>query len=293
MIYDYIIAGSGVAGSICAYELSKRNKSCLILEKGTARLEKVCGGGVPYEAIKLLENIGIDIGPLLNEDIRIINGCELFYEDKTKKMYNHNSNSFSIGTTRNIFDKFLLEQAINQGSVIKYNEKVDYIIKKNNLYVINNYKAHNFVSAIGARGFENKIPKGQSVGISAQIMGCSNLSSDKFYYWYYSNTKEKYFWIFPIGRDLWNVGIWFKKPDSSMKKDFNNCMEIIISPNFKLGYKYKINPKGEFLGNIDQRNIYRNNYEGIGDFAGKNNIKNGGGIIYAIESAIEYASKVI
>ena len=46
MIYDYIIAGSGIAGSVCAYELSKLNKSCLILEKEPYRLEKICGGGV-------------------------------------------------------------------------------------------------------------------------------------------------------------------------------------------------------------------------------------------------------
>ncbi len=33
MIYDYLIVGSGFFGSICAYELNKRGKKCLILEK--------------------------------------------------------------------------------------------------------------------------------------------------------------------------------------------------------------------------------------------------------------------
>lgn len=33
MKYDYIIIGSGFFGSICAYELNKRNKKCLVLEK--------------------------------------------------------------------------------------------------------------------------------------------------------------------------------------------------------------------------------------------------------------------
>ena len=33
MIYDYLIIGSGFYGSICAYELNKRGKKCLVLEK--------------------------------------------------------------------------------------------------------------------------------------------------------------------------------------------------------------------------------------------------------------------
>ena len=174
MVYDYIIAGSGISGSVCAYELSKLNKRCLILEKNPYRLEKVCGGGVPNKAIKLLENIGINIESLLTEDISIVNGCKLFYQDKSE-IHNYNSDTFALGTTRYIFDEFLLKQSLNQGCIVKYNEKVDFITKENNLYIVNNYKAYNFVSAVGARGIENRIPKGQSVGISAQITGHSNL----------------------------------------------------------------------------------------------------------------------
>ena len=33
MVYDYLIIGSGFFGSICAYELNKIGKSCLVLEK--------------------------------------------------------------------------------------------------------------------------------------------------------------------------------------------------------------------------------------------------------------------
>ncbi len=292
MIYDYIIAGSGIAGSICAYELSRHNKSCLILEKEPDNFEKICGGGVSYKAIRLLKTIGINIEELLGEETSIVNGHTFFSNNKCE-IYNYKTGVFSLGTSRYIFDEFLLKQSLRQGAIVKYNEKVDGIIKENNLYRINNYKAYNFVCAVGARGIGNHIPKGQSVGISGQIVGQSILPQDKFYFWYYSDSKDKYFWAFPIGRNLWNVGVWFKKPDSSMKRDFIKGMEKFIKPSFKLGYIYKIEPKGEFLGNIDQRSIDGNCYNGIGDFAGKNNIKNGGGIISAIESAIEYATRDI
>jgi len=32
-MYDYLIIGSGLFGSICAYELNKKNKKCLVIEK--------------------------------------------------------------------------------------------------------------------------------------------------------------------------------------------------------------------------------------------------------------------
>lgn len=292
MIYDYIIAGSGIAGSICAYELSRHNKSCVILEKEPGRFEKICGGGVSYKVIRILKEIGINIEEILGAETSIVNGHTFFHNNKVEK-YNYKTGVFALGTPRYIFDEFLLKQSVKQGAIVKYNEKVNNIIKEDNLYIVNNYKAYNFVCAVGARGINNHIPKGQSVGISAQIVGQSILESDKFYFWYYSDSEDKYFWLFPIGRNLWNVGVWFKKPDSSMKRDFINGMEKIIKPYFKLGYSYKILPKGEFLGNIDQRSIAGNYCDGIGDFAGKNNIKNGGGIIYAIESALEYATREI
>ncbi len=33
MQYDFIIIGSGLFGAVCAYELNKRNKRVLVIEK--------------------------------------------------------------------------------------------------------------------------------------------------------------------------------------------------------------------------------------------------------------------
>jgi UDP-galactopyranose mutase len=32
-IYDYLIVGSGLYGSICAYELNKKGYTCLVIDK--------------------------------------------------------------------------------------------------------------------------------------------------------------------------------------------------------------------------------------------------------------------
>ena len=53
-MYDYIIVGSGVAGAVCAYELSRIGYSCLAIEKNAKDYEKICGG--VESAITLAEN---------------------------------------------------------------------------------------------------------------------------------------------------------------------------------------------------------------------------------------------
>ena len=288
IIYDYIIAGSGIAGNVCAYELSRNNKSCLILEKENTRKEKVCGGGVPSEALDLLRMIDIDVDSFVQQnDVSKIYGDTFNFID-TKLEHEYTSYNYSLGTKREIFDEFLLRQALKVGASIKYGQQVKSIKTSNGLFIVNGYKCRKFVSAIGARGFDNKIPKEQSVGISAQIRGESDLKDDRFYFWYYEKTKDKYFWIFPIGNMLWNIGIWYRHPNKNMRKEYELCIHRILNNHFKDGFIYEICPKGEFLGNVNQISTITNWY-GIGDFVGTNNIKNGGGIFYAIESAINFA----
>lgn len=288
MIYDYLIAGSGVAGCVCAYELSRKNKSSLILEKEKDLHEKVCGGGISYKAIRLLENIGMDIKSLFSLNVSLITGHVISFPDEVRQ-YNYPSGVYSLGMQRMIFDSFLLEQALTMGAEIKYYETVSDIVINNQYYNINGYTGKHFISAVGARGITGVPPEGQSIGISAQIEGISHFRQDKFYYWYYTDKDDRYFWIFPIGKNLWNIGVWFRHPSCSMKRDFLYGLETYVNPNFD-NYQYRITAKAEFLGNIDQRNPYIS--EGIGDYAGMNNIRNGGGIIGAIQSAIAYADEI-
>lgn len=39
MKYDYLIAGSGLYGAVFAYEMKKRGKKCLVIDKRTILVE--------------------------------------------------------------------------------------------------------------------------------------------------------------------------------------------------------------------------------------------------------------
>ena len=289
MIYDYIIIGGGIAGGVCAYELGKRRQKCIILEKNSRQSEKVCGGGVSYKALNKLQEIGISVEPLLEVDSKLIKG-HVVWKNKTYIENIYNGGKRSLGIQRNLFDKYLLDKAEQKNVHIKYGEKVTCVCKKDNIYNINGFFAKEVVWASGARSVQDKLLREQSIGISGQICAKSNLADDIFHYWYFDeHDMEKYFWAFPIGHNLWNVGIWSRNYDKGLKRLYNKSLNEYFLSKVIGDWEYLRKPKAEFLGHYDQRNDGLYMKDGIGDFAGCCNPVNGGGIHYAIKSAVEYA----
>ena len=290
--YDCIVAGSGIAGNVFAYLFAGKNRSCLILEKQRFRIEKVCGGGVSYKALSLLQSIGINLEKLQTLEHRDIIGlCCMMRNETLEKRYK--DGRVSMGIQRQLFDEFLLQQAIEKGAIIHYGTPVNDVKLENDLFIINGkYYTNNFIPAIGAKSFKNPVKFGQSFGLSALISGESLLSDDKFYYWYYDTSDDRYCWLFPIGNELWNVGIWNRSQQVDIREKLSNWLKKLEDIYFPSGINYVTKIRGAYLGNLDQRDdrIFAN---GIGDFAGKNNMKNGGGIIGAIQSAIDVANAML
>lgn len=289
MNYDYIIIGGSVSGSMCAYSLGKKGYSCLVLEQHFSDYEKICGGGISYKALDLLAQAGIEVAPLFTFDSQMISG-HIIYKDGniTEKVYK--DEKVSLGIQRYLFDGFLRKQAERLGANFCFEHKVRNVIFDGDKYNVDEYSGDQLIWATGARTLDGKIPMEQSIGISGQVEGKNDLSKDRFYYWYYAPACEsKYFWAFPIGKDLWNVGLWSRQPFPEMRHEYNDCFNRFFAPHLNGEWSYLRKPKAEFLGHYDQR---KNQEEciGVGDFAGMCNPANGGGIIGAIQSALEVTS---
>lgn len=292
MSYDYIIIGGSIAGSVCAYELCRKGSSCLVLEQCGSDHEKVCGGGISYKAIDLLLQADIEVEPLFKSNSQAVLGHIIYKDDNcTEKIYK--AGNVSLGIQRHIFDEFMRRQAQRMGADICFEHKVSSVVFDDKEYYIDGYSGSQLIWAIGARSLEGTVPSGQSIGISGQIEGTSDLNENMFYYWYYVPTCEsKYFWAFPIGKNLWNVGLWSRYAFNELRYEFEICLDRYFFPHIHGEWKYFRKPKAEFLGHHDQR-IYPDRCLGIGDFAGMCNPINGGGIIGAIKSAITIIDSVV
>lgn len=293
MVYDYAIIGAGVAGTVCAYQLAQYGKSCIVFEKNSGPTEKICGGGVSYKALRRLEAIGIDIDPLFMSNSKRIEGHLINSASGISELKRYGSGDVSLGIQRSVFDTYLLNCAIDSGAAIHYGYTVRTVAKVAQVYKIDNYLAKDIVWAIGARNRYGMTVAGQSIGYSGQIYAKTYITPNIFHYWYYeSGNDEKYFWAFPIGKNLWNVGVWSRYPFGDMKKEYNRCLGKIFLSTVQGKWKYFRMPKAEFLGHIDQREKETYLKYGIGDFAGTCNPLNGGGIIGAIDSAIQFVQNV-
>lgn len=286
--YDYIIVGSGVAGNVCAFELQKKGYSCLIVEKNNNRCEKICGGGIPYKALHRLQEIGMNLDALYDKDVACIGG-DIIHSDGKQVETVYDSGRNALGCRRVDFDTFLFSEAQKLGADIYWGVNVNKIDCSKNGYMIDKFYSRKVVIAAGARGLENKYYKGQSIGVSTQIVGESTYPSDRFTYFYLSDTADKYFWIFPVGKNIWNIGLWSMVPEQSMRETFSRCWNRYIEPAFR-AYNVLQSPRAEFCGNVAVNIIESIACDAIGDYAGTNNIKNGGGIYKAIKSAISYAT---
>lgn len=292
MVYDYIIAGSGPAGSTAAFCLQKQGAKCLILEAAQKKEEKICGGFLTWSGVNLLEQIGLTPSVLLEQGSVKINALMIHKNNQTI-FHQYYCGEYGIGTSRKLFDSWLLNCAVSEGAEIRYGSKVKEFHTKNGLIHVCKNQCKAFILAAGSRGFTDSsmysIIQQQSIGISAHIEGKTNLDHHCIHFWF-PGQSNNYFWAIPIRENCWNIGIWFPHIEPKMMRKFQYYEAWYIHPLFE-SYTYKISPRGAFCGNVDLSVNLPENCYGIGDFAGCNVSDSGEGLRYAIESAIIFAEK--
>lgn len=298
MDYDVIIIGAGPSGLSCGIQLAKAGKKCLILEQKEVLRGKVCGDGLSSYCIQVLKKIGISEEELISwGGKKVYSNITSSYGKLEQNYYckNEDYENYAVGLSRDVFDSQLLRLVCKAGGEVKMNWPVSKVEEKNAGYVVDdNFYANHVVMACGAIGrqkFDHSMPTDLPLGISARINGTCKLASDSFYFKYDWEYGEGYAWIFPVGDNLWNYGVWSANRRKDVKRLFQQLEQHLRDVYFLEG-QYDRAPGGALIG-ATKTQLKNNGIPCIGDCDYNASFESGEGISFAIESGFDQANAII
>ena len=315
--YDIIIVGAGPAGATAALYANRSNLKCLLVDKSFFPRDKVCGDALSGKTVRILRELN------LIEEVQKLNGSTInritfgspshhkfdinLQKSKDKS---HIKQGFVI--PRKIFDNYLFEKAKAVVDTCEGFKVSDLIYDKGKLSGIKgtdkNKEKREFRAPIimGCDGFNSIIArklelyemdmKNTAVAIRCYYKGVKGLT-DQIELHYVNEVLPGYFWLFPAGEGIANIGIGLSKSD--VKKEKRNLKQIledvISSDHFKerfLDAKALEKPVGWNLplGRIQRKN-HGDGFMLLGDAAGLVDPFTGEGIGNAMVSA-KYAVQI-
>ena len=161
MMFDCIVVGAGPAGSTTAYQLAKRGRSVLVLEKHTLPRYKPCTGAV---APSIADWLDFDITPAIDQKLRRIRYTWQL-EDPIEAELETDEPMWIVH--RDIFDQCLIDQALKAGVTVHDGAPVISIEFKDQTWAVNtkhgSHTGHYLVAADGAEG-----PMAQWLGFKSE-----------------------------------------------------------------------------------------------------------------------------
>ena len=308
--YDIIIVGAGPAGTSAALYADRLGLKTIILDKTTFPRDKICGDALSGKSVKYMRELGVldEVPKLRGSTIRRIT----FGSPSHKQFDIHLSNPQNTGNIkegyvipREIFDNFLFEKAqkiteIRQGfnvsDILYDNGKVVGIKglqdkEKKEVYAPIILGCDGAKSTIARKlGFHTEDQDNTAIAIRCYYEGVKGLT-DQIELHFVDEVLPGYFWLFPAGDNIANIGIGLSKKQA--KKDERKLTEILgevtdssyFKERFK-GSKRLENPKGWSLplGRIERPN-HGDGFMLLGDAAGLVDPFTGEGIGNAMASA--------
>lgn len=149
-MFDCIVVGAGPAGSTTAYQLGKRGWSVLLLEKCQLPRYKPCTGAIAPSIAQLLD---FDITPAIDQKLRRIRYTWQL-NDPIEAVLETEEPMWVV--RRDVFDQYLVDQAVQQGVTVQDGTPVKGIQFQDNAWTVNTEQgsrsAKYLVAADGADG---------------------------------------------------------------------------------------------------------------------------------------------
>jgi len=319
--YDIIIVGAGPAGTSAALYASRLGLKTIILDKSSFPRDKICGDALSGKTVKYMRELDIldEVSKLKGATIKRIT----FGSPSHKQFDIHLSGPKNTGNIkegyvipREIFDNFLFKKAQDITEVRENFNVTDLLYDNNKIIGIkgtqNKQKQEIYAPIVlgcdGAKstiarklGFHTEDQDNTAIAIRCYYEGVKGLS-DQIELHFVDEVLPGYFWLFPAGDNIANIGLGLSKKQA--KKDPRKLTEILDEVTHSDYFKDRFsnakqleNPKGWPLplGRIKRPN-HGDGFMLLGDAAGLVDPFTGEGIGNAMASAkfaIEISEKAI
>lgn len=240
--YDIIIVGAGPAGTACALALRESGLRVALVDKSTFPRDKTCGDAIPGPALKILRKILPDADEIFDqfaEKQRIqsssvhLRNIKPIYVNWVTKAYN---------SPRLDFDNFLLDLVKKHTKTDVYEGEKIYTIHPNNTIQIEGKNirltcdliigcdgANSMVSRSFDINFQQNIKNSFAVRAYYTNVNCA-VNDNRFYL--LDELPKGYFWIFPVGENIYNVGLGVLTNQIKGKKiDVKDAFHDIVKQN--------------------------------------------------------------
>lgn len=292
-IYDLVIVGGGPAGSSAAIAAAHFGLKTLILDRQKFPRDKICGDAFGNESFELLKEYGFNPKNISALDSVIKNKEFLFEDDQGFSFRLNNPNIFQC--KRMEMDNFLWKSIPNYIDKLEQTEIINFDNTDESITCLE-LKRENEIKKIGCRfiigadGYSSFVKRNffSNLNFSNRV-ACRNyvknniLEIDYLGFYFYPEINPGYFWIFPIGKNEYNTGVYL--PHGSQK----NIREIYTQyfrkhfkgePDFNQYHTWPIPNNAQLDDLANEKAIL------IGDAAGLCDYLIGHGIDAAILSGI-------
>lgn len=286
--YDTIIVGAGPAGSFSAYQLAKKGRHVLVLEKKAFPRYKACGGALSSRAVDLLP---FAISPVVQARVHEI----IFTLNGEKPISGEVDKPFAFMVMRSMLDSFLLEKAQEEGAIFYPNCQVVHLEQQNDRVLVFTAVGETFQGdyLIGADGVMSTVARScglnqnQKKGftIEGELMVSSSFLEEMRYSVHIDPgiIPRGYGWIFPKGDHL-SIGVGqFRGRPKNIKERFQAFLTRwdLLEEGTLERLKGSFIPVGGRIGDLTSHRVLL-----VGDAAGLVDPLSGEGIYYALKSGL-------
>ncbi|MBI2084978.1 MAG: geranylgeranyl reductase family protein [Candidatus Aenigmarchaeota archaeon] len=244
--YEVIVVGGGPAGSSCATFLGRKGVKTLLVDKASFPRDKTCGDGITGKSYGVLEELGVEDEIIKNQHMEtfgLVTSSPSGVSLNTRSEREADKKKVYV-CKRQIFDNILFQEAKKKADIIENFSVGDLIIENG---------AVAGIKGAGKDGKEKEFRAKIVVGadgansIVARKLGLNDFQTDRSLVavrTYYENVGETqdliefhfledltpgYFWIFPAGDNVSNVGIAVVAGDVPKRKlNLKNKLEEIV-----------------------------------------------------------------